>query len=49
MLIPLLLMLLCFGTGLLVAALVRSPLVRMLSLSFDSWAERSRFDVGELS
>jgi len=49
MIIPILILLLCLGLSLLLVAVGRSPLFRALILTFDCWAERTRFDVGELS
>jgi hypothetical protein len=49
MAIAIIVLLLSLLVSLVAAAIARSPLVRALSLSFDCWAERTRFDVGELS
>ena len=49
MMIASLLLFLCLVLSLIIVAIGRSPLVRAISLSFDGWAERTRFDVGELS
>ncbi len=44
-----LLLALCLVMTFVVAAISRCPLMRMLTLSFDSWAEHNRLDAGELS
>jgi len=40
---------LCLALTVLAAAVSRCPLLRTLTLSFDSWAEQTRLDAGELS
>ena len=49
MVIAFIVLFLCLALSALVVAIGCSPLVRALSISFDGWAERTRFDVGELS
>ena len=49
MIIAAVVLILCLAFSLMVVAIGRSPLVRALTLSFDCWAERTRFDAGELS
>lgn len=49
MALAILLLALCFGVSMVVAAVSRCPLLRTLTLSFDSWAEHTRLDAGELS
>ena len=49
MAIAILLLALCLAVTFVVAAISRCPLLRTLTLSFDSWAEHNRLDAGELS
>lgn len=49
MAIAILLLMLCSAATLFAVALSRVPLFRTLFLNFDGWAERSRFESGELS
>lgn len=49
MAIAILLLTFCLIVGLVVAAVSRCPLLRTLTLSFDSWADQTRLDTGELS
>jgi hypothetical protein len=49
MAIAIFLLALCLGVSMVVAAISRCPLLRTLTLSFDSWAEHTRLDAGELS
>ena len=49
MAIVILLLALCLTAVLVMAAVIRCPLLKTLTLSFDNWAEHTRLDTGELS
>lgn len=49
MAIAIILLALCLLVSLAVAAVSRCPLMQTLTVNFDSWAEQTRLDAGELS
>jgi hypothetical protein len=49
MAIAILLLTFCLILGFVAAAVSRCPLLKTLTLSFDSWADQTRLDAGELS